>query len=167
MAKNNMVEAEGYCGRGTVEGVAFNRRYWMKDGTVDHKSWCKQPDIVRPAGPVDPELGVVYFKNNETGELITIIANYALHADIIGGNLISPDYPGYMRKALHKFTDTNMPIIFTRGSAGDINHIDVHPDPESPQGAALSRSNRQNAGSRNNQSNGDSSENEMSRFSLV
>lgn len=138
MAKNNMVEAEGYCGRGTVEGVAFNRRYWMKDGTVDTNPGVNNPDIVRPAGPVDPELGVVYFKNNETGELITIIANYALHADIIGGNLISPDYPGYMRKALHKFTDTNIPIIFTRGSAGDINHIDVHPDPESPQGAALS-----------------------------
>jgi neutral ceramidase len=138
MAKSNMVEAEAYCGRGTVEGVAFNRRYWMKEGVVATNPGVNNPNIIRPAGPVDPELGVVYFKNKDTGELISIITNYALHADIIEGNLISPDYPGYMRKALHKFMGSNIPIIFTRGSAGDINHIDVRPEPGSPQRAALS-----------------------------
>lgn len=138
MAKNDMVEAEAYCGRGTVEGVAFNRRYWMKDGAVATNPGVNNPEIVRPAGPVDPELGVVYFKNKETGALISIITNYALHADIIEGNLISPDYPGYMRKALHQYTGYKIPILFTRGCAGDINHIDVNPAPESPQHADLS-----------------------------
>lgn len=138
MARNNLVEAEAFCGRGTVEGVAFNRRFWMKDGIVATNPGVNNPEIVRPAGPVDPELGVIYFKKKDTGELLSIITNYALHADIIEGNLISPDYPGYMKKALRQYTGLNVHSIFTRGSAGDINHIDVHPQPGSPQRAELS-----------------------------
>lgn len=138
MARRNMVEAEAFCGRGTVEGVAFNRRFWMKDGTVATNPGVNNPEIVRPAGPVDPELGVIYFKKKDTGELLSIITNYALHADIIEGNLISPDYPGYMKKALRQYTGMNVHSIFTRGSAGDINHIDVHPQPGSPEHAELS-----------------------------
>src|SRR5262245_60288828 len=45
-----------------VEGLAFNRRFHMRDGSVGWNPGKLNPNIVRPAGPTDPELPVVYFE---------------------------------------------------------------------------------------------------------
>jgi len=42
-----------------VEGIAFNRRYFMKDGRVITNPWNRVKEIVRSTGPVDNSLGVI------------------------------------------------------------------------------------------------------------
>ena len=39
--------------------VSFNRRFVMRDGSV--RTWMNlaNPEVVRPAGPIDPEVGVM------------------------------------------------------------------------------------------------------------
>jgi len=51
------VRASAVCGK--EEGISFNRRFHMKDGTVSWNPAKRHPDIVKPAGPIDPEVGVI------------------------------------------------------------------------------------------------------------
>jgi len=130
MAKKNLREAIIKVGKGKEDSIVFNRRYLMRDGTVVTNPGKLNPDIERPAGPVDPELLTVLIESTD-GEPITLIVNYANHIDTIGGTGISSDYPGVMARILKRFLG-DIPVLFLNGAEGDINHIDVN-DP-APQG---------------------------------
>jgi hypothetical protein len=43
--------------------VSFNRRYLLKDGTVKMNPGRRNPDIVRPAGPVDLTCPLFYLNH--------------------------------------------------------------------------------------------------------
>ncbi|MGQ9621408.1 MAG: hypothetical protein ACUVTX_10560, partial [Bacteroidales bacterium] len=43
--------------------VNFNRRFILKDGTFKMNPGRMNPDIVRVAGPIDPEISVVFFES--------------------------------------------------------------------------------------------------------
>src|SRR5690606_5821101 len=81
-------EARIGAGSGTVEGIAFQRRYWMKDGTLRTNPGIGNPDVDRPAGPTDPELTVVRIDAAD-GTPLGIVANYACHTDTVGGTEFS------------------------------------------------------------------------------
>jgi len=130
MAKKNLREAIIKVGRGKEDSIVFNRRYLMKDGTVVTNPGKLNPDIVKPAGPVDPELLTVLVESTE-GDPIALMVNYANHIDTIGGTGISSDYPGVMDRILKRFLG-DIPVLFLNGAEGNINHIDVN-DP-TPQG---------------------------------
>ena len=63
-AEQNLTEARLHAAIGEVPGVAFNRRFLMKDGTVVSNPHKGQDEllvnVVRPAGPTDSALPVVY-----------------------------------------------------------------------------------------------------------
>ena len=44
----------------------------------------QHPDIVKPAGPIDPEIGLLYFDTPQSKPLATFV-NFALHPDTTGG----------------------------------------------------------------------------------
>jgi hypothetical protein len=106
-----------------VPGFAFNRRYWMKDGSVKTNPGIGNPDVVQPAGPVNNEMALLAFRPACGAQ--TLIVNYALHLDTVGGTELSPDYPGYMRRALQEKLGPDTVILFLNGACGDINHLDV------------------------------------------
>jgi hypothetical protein len=106
------------------ESVVFNRRFLLKDGMVRMNPGRLNPNIVRPVGPVDPDLSVVYFETPEGKPLATHV-NYALHVAIAGGNQISSDYPGYLSRYLADAKGPDMLTFFTNGMSGNINQIDV------------------------------------------
>ena len=103
--------------------VSFNRRFHMKDGTVRFNPGVQNPDIVRAAGPIDPDLPFVLFsKQNKPVASLTV---FALHLDTTGGTEYSADYPGHLANELRREFGDGFLSVFGTGTCGDINHIDV------------------------------------------
>jgi hypothetical protein len=101
----------------------FNRRFWMKDGTVQTNPGKLNSNILRPEGEIDPEIPLLLLKNKTGNSLL--LASICNHADTTGGNLISGDWPSWTRRLIEEEMapgDMMMPLI---GCSGDINHFDV------------------------------------------
>lgn len=111
-------------GLGHEASVAFNRRFHMKDGTVGWNPGKLNPNILRVAGPVDPDVAVALFEAADGRPLVTYV-NYALHLDTVGGTEWSADYPYTLGRILGAVKGSSMLTMFTIGCAGNINHIDV------------------------------------------
>jgi neutral ceramidase len=116
------------------ESISFNRRFHMKDGTVGWNPGKLNPNIVKPAGPIDPDVAVLYLETAEKKPLATYV-NYANHLDTVGGAQISADYPYTLAKVLGEIKSPEMVTLFANGCCGNINHIDVN-WPERQQGHA-------------------------------
>ena len=113
----------GY-GIGQAPNVAFIRRYRMKDGSIRTNPGVNNPEIVHSIGEVDERVNVIRF-DRENAETIVVV-NFANHPDVVGGNKISSDWPGFTRKFVEKAID-NTKCIFFNGAQGDVNHVNVHP----------------------------------------
>ncbi|MBE5869611.1 MAG: hypothetical protein E7293_11835 [Lachnospiraceae bacterium] len=113
----------GY-GIGQAPKIGFIRRFRMKDGSTQTNPGINNPDIAGPIGEVDERVNVLRF-DRECGDHLVLV-NYGNHPDVIGGNKISADWPGFLRKEVEKGID-NCKCIFFNGCQGDINHINVHP----------------------------------------
>ena len=123
---------------GTEEGLAFNRRFHMEDGSIGWNPGKKNPKIVHPAGPTDPSVPVVYIETDEKlPKPIATYLNFAMHLDTVGGLYYSADYPYTMSKSLGQVKGDEMVTLFTTGTCGDINHINVESDkPQKGHGEA-------------------------------
>ena len=113
----------GY-GVSEAKNVAFIRRYKMKDGTTKTNPGVNNPDIVCPVGELDESVNVVRF--DREGAETVVLVNFANHPDVVGGNKISADWPGFTRRFVEKAID-NTKCIFLNGTQGDVNHVNVHP----------------------------------------
>lgn len=105
-------------------GIAFVRRYFMKDGSVRTNPGVNNPDVVRAAGEPDERVNVLRFEQ-EGGHSIVLV-NFGDHPDTVGGSKISADWPGFLRKKVEKALD-NTRCIFLNGAQGDVNHVNVFP----------------------------------------
>jgi hypothetical protein len=103
--------------------LAFNRRYWMNNGRVVTNPGKLNPAIVKPEGSVDTEIGVLAVRQG--GRISAILANIVNHADTIGGNLVSADWPGRMERAIQNSIGYDAPVLTLIGCSGNINHFDV------------------------------------------
>lgn len=103
--------------------VSFNRRFVMRDGSV--KTWMnwENPDVVRAAGPIDPEISLLSIRD-ENGKPTGILSNFALHLDTVGGMKWSADYPFFIEQTLRRANGPGVISIFGTGCCGDINHSD-------------------------------------------
>ena len=103
--------------------VSFNRRSVMRDGSV--RTWMSHdnPEVVRSAGPIDPQIELLMLRD-ETGLARGILSNFALHLDTVGGMKWSADYPYFIDQSLRKALGTEVISIFGTGCCGDINHVD-------------------------------------------
>lgn len=107
------------------QGLSFNRRFHMKDGTVRFNPGVLNPDIVRVAGPIDPAVGVVLFRTLAENQAMAGLVNFALHLDTVGGTKYAADYPYHMEQELRGALGNDFTLLFGTGTCGDINHIDV------------------------------------------
>jgi neutral ceramidase len=124
----------------------YNRRWYLKSGRMDLNPFGQKDKvrmnpprdaIVKPAGPIDPELCVVYARTSR-GKPLGLVANYALH--YVGGipritekegrvvGMASADYFGeFARIVPHRVGGLNPPANFvalmSNGASGDINNI--------------------------------------------
>ncbi len=104
--------------------VAFNRRFVMRDGET--KTWAnfRDPNVIRSAGPIDPEVPVIAFDHAQTGKPFGALSVFALHLDTVGGIKFSADYPYFIAQALQEDHGPEFVSVFGAGTCGDINHSD-------------------------------------------
>jgi len=134
MACQRLREAKVGWEVGREERISFNRRYWMKDGQVRTNPGYNNPDIVRPAGPIDPDVMAIRIADAQ-GNTIAVLANFALH--YVGGspsNVVSADYFGMFAEEIQRMHGESFVAILSNGCCGDINNIDVHNPPERREG---------------------------------
>jgi len=110
-------------GRAEQKGLSFNRRFHMKTGPVRFNPGSLNPDIVRPAGPIDPEVGIVLVRGG--GQARAVLVNFALHLDTVGGTKYAADYPFFVERTLRAKLGKDLVLLFGTGTCGDINHFDV------------------------------------------
>lgn len=125
----------------------YNRRYFLKEGTMDKnplgtydkvRTNAPRQNLVKPAGPTDPEVCVVDVRTRKSRAL-GLIANYSLHyvagvPKIIEENgkevgMASADYFGEFSRIMpYRIGGSKPPENFvammTNGTSGDINNID-------------------------------------------
>ncbi len=122
-AHDKAVEARISTRAGREDSVGFNRRFKMKDGTVKTHPGKMNPDIVEPAGPIDPDVGVIAVENTQ-GQLLGCIVNYALHGTTLGGSLNSADWPYYLRQTIRGGIASDIGVVFINGACGDVTQVD-------------------------------------------
>jgi len=125
LAEANLAPARVWAGRAYEDGISFNRRYLMKDGSVQMNPGQMNLNILGPAGPIDPEVAVLYFDSPDSKALATVV-NFALHTTTWGGPDFSSDYPGILAGLLADAKGASMQTVFMQGCSGNINQVDVH-----------------------------------------
>ena len=106
--------------------VAYIRRYKMKDGSTMTCPPINDPNIDHPIGTLDQRVNVLRF--DREGAHSIVLVNYGVHADTVNGNLISADWPGWMRCTLEKALDGTKCMFFP-GAEGDVGSTHVNPAP--------------------------------------
>ena len=135
-SKNRQPARAGWSGYDLPDEV-FNRRWFLKPGTVPTNPFGEDTDIVKmnpprnnnilinPAGPTDPEVSVLYVVNSR-GRPLAVLANYSLHYVGNVGGQMSADYFGEFSRL--------MPVrlgrppegfiaMMSNGTSGDINNF--------------------------------------------
>ena len=108
------------------EGLSFNRRFHMKGGgPVRFNPGKMNPNILRPAGPIDPDVGFLLFRSAAGERPLASLSVFALHLDTVGGLEYSADFPYYLEQSLRQELGPELVSVFANGTCGDINHIDV------------------------------------------
>lgn len=138
-ALSNMQPARIAWGAAEEPSELFNRRWFVTDpelrtnpfGGVDEVRMNpprRNPALVRPAGPIDPEISFISVQSTE-GRPLALLANYSLH--YVGGvnkGDVSADYFGYFANMIEErfgAEDQDPPFVgmLTNGTSGDVNNI--------------------------------------------
>lgn len=104
--------------------VSFNRRFVMRDGSVRTWQRLDTPGVLRAAGPIDPEIGLLLIRDADSQAPRGLVSNFALHLDTVGGLQWSGDYPFFIEQAVRRQLGDSVVSLFGAGTCGDINHSD-------------------------------------------
>jgi neutral ceramidase len=142
MAFRRLQPAVACWGTGSEPNEVFNRRWHMADGTVKMNPPVGSQDLVKPAGPTDPQIGLLAFEDAQ-GAPVAGVVNYALH--YVGGGPgleVSADYFALVEEELNRMAGASFPLLLANGCCGDINNINFrqpHPRRPSPEPWAQAR----------------------------
>ncbi len=134
----------GY-GTGREERLVFNRRFYMKPGTIPADPFGRttdrvlmnppagSPNIDRAAGPTDPEVAVLAVEAMD-GTPIAVYASYALHyVGGVGAGHMSADYYGAWADSMLRLAGKQFVPILANACSGNINGVNfLKPGPGVP-----------------------------------
>ena len=103
----------------------------MKNGLSFTHPGQNNPEIVEPAAPIDPEVGVIGVWNQQ-GKCIGCVVNYACHATCNPGG-ISANWIYYLEQTIQGTMGKDCKVVFLQGACGDItqvNNLNPHVNPD-------------------------------------
>lgn len=110
---------------GEEHGIAFNRNYRMKDGSIKTNPGKRYPfEVDSPLSPIDHTVGVIRF-DDECGKPVAQLVNFACHADTVGGTEYCADYPGELCRLQQEKYGEDFVTVFLNGASGNVNHINA------------------------------------------
>lgn len=149
-ATANLAPAKIGWGMGKNGDHVFNRRWKKKPGTIPPDPFGRSndqvqmnpapgsPDLIEPAGPVDPEIGIVSVQTPE-GRPIGLLSAYGLHyVGGVGPGHASADYYGVFAERVADLLgagklDPPFVAAMANGTSGDVNNINFRtPRPPLP-----------------------------------
>jgi neutral ceramidase len=125
-------------GKGSEGQVAFNRRFKMRSGYTMTHPGLGNPEIVEPAGPIDPEVGVIgaWEASKEPGKkdkLLGCVVNFSCHATTNPGG-ISANYVYYLEKVIQGYYGKDCVVVFIAGASGDVTQVNNQSATQHPSG---------------------------------
>ena len=121
-ADREKADARCAVGSGHEDAVSFNLRFRMKNGRIASAPGKGNPDIVAPAGPIDPEVGVLGSWDTQ-GRFLGCVVNFACHPHTAPGG-VSADWIHYLDETIRRAMGRDAVVVFLNGACGDIGHID-------------------------------------------
>ncbi len=154
-AINNSVPARIGWATGNEPNQVFNRRWFMKEGTMPLNPFGGMDQVkmnpgystnlVKPAGPTDPEVCVISVQTKE-GKPLSLLANYSLHyVGDVGPGHVSADYFAVFCDRVQQMLgadrqDPPFVALLSNGTSGNINNND-YSKPYGERGPVYSRIN--------------------------
>ena len=123
MAFEDLHPATLLTARGEAKGIAFIRRYRMKDGTYRTNPGVGNPDVEAMLDRQDEEVILLRVVRENAKEILMV--NFGTHADVIGGTKYSGDFSGHAVRALEGAFAGDVEVIYLNGAEGDSNHVNV------------------------------------------
>ncbi|MFK5924691.1 MAG: hypothetical protein QM496_21145 [Verrucomicrobiota bacterium] len=122
---------------GNNPNQVFNRRWFMRKGFDLSNPFGKQDKVrmnppanseqlLKPAGPIDPDVMVLAVQSADGKTPIAMLSNYSLHyCGGVPGKQLSADYFGEFAKQFAELIDAGPDFvgIMSNGTSGDINNI--------------------------------------------
>lgn len=144
-AHSNLTEAE--VGWAVVQEPSqlFNRRWRMKPNTVlpdpfggssdlvKMNPGYQNPNLLKPAGPIDPDVSILAVRAKGTKRPLALFANYSLH--YVGDlPMLSADYFGVFSEQIGSLigADDQEPKFvgaLSNGTSGDVNNVNYAGEP--------------------------------------
>lgn len=131
LAVEDLAPASLAAGRGEAKRISFLRRYRMKDGSIQTNPGVGNPDILEPLGCLDETVRVVRVRREAKPDLA--IVNFATHPDVVGGEMVSGDWPAMARRTFER-AEPGTRCVFFNGAQGDVNHVCIDPRPGELEG---------------------------------
>jgi len=112
-------------GYGTTEehDISFIRRFFMKTGGVQMNPPMMSPDLIKPEGVIDPEVGIIRVDTPD-GKPIAVMSNFACHLCVASKDGYSADFGGEISNVIKGALGDDVVSVFFAGCCGNINHID-------------------------------------------
>ena len=122
------------CGAAAMPQYTYNRRWWMKPGTIPANPFGDATDqvlfnppagsknLLRPAGPVDPQLSVLSVQHSD-GRPMAVLANYSIHyAGGFARAHVSADYFGVFARQIGELVGGGSDFVgvLSNGTSGNI-----------------------------------------------
>lgn len=123
-AFSDLKETKMSVARNEAKGISFVRRFRMKNGYVTTNPGVNNPEIDCALGKPNETVYLLKLERENADDIFII--NFGTHADTIGGEYISADYPGFVCSILERAVPGTK-CMFLLGCEGDTNHINVNP----------------------------------------
>ena len=131
LAVADLVPAELSIGCSEARRISFLRRYRMRDGSIRTNPGVFNCDIAEPVGFLDETVRLLRIRRNGAADIA--VMSFATHPDVVGGEMVSGDWPGFARRMFER-AEPGTKCVFFNGAQGDVNHVCTDPGPGEREG---------------------------------